>query len=206
VTAGQRFARLATDVSVRWPRLWPLFRPLIRRQFDKLAPQWDAMRTPESFAPFEAPLDALETPPRRIMDLGTGTGRAAFSLASRFPDAEVVGVDIAEEMLADARARMPSELEPRVRFESADAAKLPFEDGSFDLIVLANMIPFFDELARVTAPAGAVVIGFTAGPETPIYVEPARLREQLSTRGFSEFAEFSAGRGTSMLARKRTRM
>jgi ubiquinone/menaquinone biosynthesis C-methylase UbiE len=206
VTPGQRFARLATDVAVRWPRLWPLFRPLIRRQFDKLAPKWDAMRSAEAFSPLEAAVDAIEVPPRRILDLGTGTGRAAFALANRFPEAEVAGVDIAEEMLADARGRTPPALEGRVSFERADAAKLPSEDASFDLIVLVNMIPFFDELARVTAPAGAVVIGFSAGPETPIYVEPYRLREQLKKRGFADFAEFSAGRGTAMLAQKRTRL
>lgn len=204
MTAGQRFARLATDVAVRWPRLWPLFRPLIRRQFDKLAPEWDSMRSPEAFAPFEAALDAIAVPPRRILDLGTGTGRAAFGLAGRFPEADVVGVDIAEEMLADARARTPPELQGRVRFEAADAARLPFEDGAFDLISLANMIPFFDELARVTAPGGAVAFSFSVGADTPIYVESARLREQLGRRGFTDFAEFSAGRGTAMLARKRT--
>ncbi len=204
MTAGQRFARLVTDVAVRWPRLWPLFRPLLRRQFDRLAPQWDSMRSADAFASLEEALDAIEAPPRRILDLGTGTGRAAFALAHRFPDAEVVGVDIAEEMLADARARTPPELEGRVRFEPADAAKLSFEDAAFQLVSLANMIPFFDELARVTARGGAVVLSFSGGPGTPIYVEPARLREQLGKRGFSDFAEFSAGKGTAMLARKRT--
>ena len=48
----------------------------------------------------------------------------------------------------------PPELAERVRFEQADAVRLPFEDGSFDLVQLANMIPFFDELARVAAPGG----------------------------------------------------
>ena len=57
-----------------------------------------------------------------------------------------------------------------MRFEAADAEQLPYPDGSFDLVSLANMIPFFEELARVTAPGGAVVFSFSAGPETPIYV------------------------------------
>jgi ubiquinone/menaquinone biosynthesis C-methylase UbiE len=202
VNFGQRFARFATDVSVRWPRLWPLLRPLVRRQFDRAAPWWDEMRSEDAFAPLELALDELPTTPRRVLDLGTGTGRAAFVIASRFPEAEVVGADIAEEMLADARKRTPPELADRVRFETADGARLPYADGAFDLVSLANMIPFFDELARVTEPGGSVVLGFSGGAETPIYVEPARLRDELGRRGFTEFAEFSAGRGTALLARK----
>ena len=52
---------------------------------------------------------------------------------------------------------------------------LPYDDGAFDLVTLANMIPFFDELARVTAPGGALVFSFSGGAETPIYVPSARL-------------------------------
>lgn len=204
MTFGQRYARLVTDATVRWPRLWPLFRPLMRFQFDRAAPSWDEMRSADAFAALEQALAALPSPPRRVLDLGTGTGKAAFLIAERFPEAEVVGVDIAEEMLADARSRAPSGLVGRVRFEAADGAKLPYDDGAFDLVSLANMIPFFDELERVTAPGGAVVLGFSAGAETPIYVDPGRLRDELGARGFAEFAEFSRGRGTALLARKRT--
>ena len=107
-------------------------------------------------------------------------------------------------MLAAARSSTPPHLDDRIRFELADAAGLPYDDGAFDLVTLANMIPFFDELARVTAPGGALVFSFSGGAETPIYVPAARLRAELERRGFSDFAEFSAGRGTSLLARKRT--
>jgi hypothetical protein len=68
------------------------------------------------------------------------------------------------------------------------------------------MIPFFDELERVTAPEGHVVLLFSAGPETPIWVPPARLRRELSARGFSEFADFEAGAGTALVARKAARV
>src|ERR687886_25339 len=82
------------------------------------------------------------------------------------------------------------------------AAALPFEDGAFDLVTHANMIPFFDELERVVAPGGYVVFGFSGGSETPIYVDPVRLRAELERRGFTHFAELEAGRGTAFLARK----
>ena len=139
----------------------------MRAQFDRLAPVWDSMRSPEHLAPFERALEAIDQAPERALDLGTGTGAAAFAIAQRFPEAEVVGVDLSERMLAEARRKMPPELSARVRFQQADGAHLPFEDGSFELVGLANMIPFFDELQRVVAPGGWVVFAFSGGPETP---------------------------------------
>jgi len=199
---GRRFARLATDAVVRRPWLWRLFRPLTRLQFDRMAPRWTAMRSADAFASLEAALDSLPQPPDRALDLGTGTGLAAFAVARHFPDAEVVGADLSEAMVAQAQADTPPELAGRVRFQAADAAQLPFEEGAFELVVLANMIPFFDELERVVSPGGHVVFMFSAGPETPIWVPPERLRKELESRGFSDFAGFEAGVGTALLARK----
>ena len=199
---GRKFARFTTNQVVRWPRAWPLFRWLTRRQFDRIAPVWDEMRSAEAFAPLDAALDSLDTAPSRVLDLGTGTGRAAFLLARRYPQAEVVGVDLAPAMLAEARKLTPPELADRVRFEEADAEHLAYPDGSFDLVSLANMIPFFPELARISAPGGAVVFSFSGGAETPIYVPPELLRKELSKLGFAEFADFAVGRGTALVARK----
>ena len=204
MTFGQRFARLATDAAVRWPRLWRAFRPFIRWEFDRMAPVWGQMRSADAFEPLDAALGSVAGSPRRVLDLGTGTGQAAFVLAARYPEAEVVGADLSPEMVAQARASAPAEIAPRLRFEVADAAALPYGTGEFDLVALANMIPFFDELTRVTAPGGSVVFSFSGGAETPIYVPSERLRAELDRRGFTDFAEFSAGRGTSLLARKRT--
>jgi ubiquinone/menaquinone biosynthesis C-methylase UbiE len=200
-TLGRRFARAVTNAVVRRPVLWRLFSRLLRAQFERLAPRWDTMRGPQSFAPFEAAVESVP-PPRRVLDLGTGTGEAALRVARRFPGAEVVGVDLAEAMIEEARRKTPPELRARVRFERADASRLPYGDGEFDLVTLANMIPFFDELARVVAPGGAALFSFSLGPQTPIYVPPARLRNELEGRGFTEFAGFSAGEGTALVARK----
>ena len=199
---GRKFARFTTNQVVRRPRLWPAFRWLTRSQFNRIAPRWDEMRSPEAFASLEAALDALDLSPKRALDLGTGTGRAAFLVAGRYPEADVVGVDLAEDMLVEARKLTPPELAGRVRFEQADAEQLPYPDGSFELVTLANMFPFFQELARVTASGGAVVFSFSAGPETPIYVPPDVLRARLGEQGFSEFADFAAGNGTALSARK----
>lgn len=198
MSAGQRFARFVTDVVVRRPFLWRVFRAPLRRTFDRLAPVWDEMRMPEAFAPVEAALAALPEEPRSVLDLGTGTGSVAQVVAERFPDAQVTGVDVSPKMIDVARAKGT-----RVRFEVADAERLPYDDGAFDLVTLGNMIPFFDELARVTATNGFVLFAFSGGDQTPIYVPFERLRAELTSRGFAEFADFSAGRGTAFLARKR---
>jgi ubiquinone/menaquinone biosynthesis C-methylase UbiE len=200
---GRKFARFTTNQVVRSPRLWPVFRRLTRAQFNRMAPVWDQMRSEEALAPLESALASLELRPGRVLDLGTGTGRAAFLLARRYPEAEVIGADLAADMLAEARKLTPAELAERVRFEEADAEHLPYEERSFDLVSLANMIPFFDELARVTAPGGAIVFSFSGGPQTPIYVPPEVLRASLEPRGFTDFADFAAGSGTAFVARKR---
>ena len=200
---GKRFARVATNAVVRRPALWRLFRAPLRRQFESLAPGWDARRTPSRTEAYETALAALPEAPSRALDLGTGTGDGALALARRFPQADVVGADLAEGMVAEARRKTPPELAGRVRFEVADAAQLPFRDAEFDLVAMNNMIPFFDELTRVHAPGGRAVFAFSAGANTPIYVPPERLRRELATRGFSEFAEFSAGTGTALAARLR---
>jgi SAM-dependent methyltransferase len=202
---GQKFARVSTNAVVRSPRLWRFFRPLVRKQFDAIAWNWDTMRDPTHLAPYEAALAAVDPAPARALDLGTGTGQGAFAIARRFPGTEVVGVDLADAMLGEARRKMPAELAERVEFENGDASALPFPDASFDLVAHANMIPFFDELARVLAPGGQAVFAFSLGPGTPIYVPPERLRQALARRGFTEFAEFDAGKGTALLARKAVR-
>jgi SAM-dependent methyltransferase len=200
---GRRFARLAARAVVRRPGLWGLFRGPLRMQFDRLAPVWEGRRGPEALAPLAAALDRLDEEPRRVLDLGTGTGKAARLVADRFPRAEVVGVDLAPAMVAEARRLLSPELAGRVRFEVADASALPFEDGAFDLVVLLNMIPFFEELARLTAPGGTLVFAWFSGPATPIYTPPATLEERLAPYGFERFEELAAGEGTAFLARRR---
>jgi ubiquinone/menaquinone biosynthesis C-methylase UbiE len=174
-----------------------LFRPLLRRQFDRLAPVWDTMVIEDTLAPYNAALERVNGPVERALDVGTGTGAGARAIRRRFPAAEVVGADVSAAMLDEAR-----KLAPEISFVKADAAGLPFDDESFDLVAHANMIPFLDEVARVVRPGGWTLFAFSSGPQTPIWVEPSLLREELARRGFADFAEIAAGRGTAMLARR----
>ena len=201
MTFGQRYARFATNLVVKRPWLWRLFRGRMRKMFDQIAPVWDADRRPDSFAPLQAALDDVDSP-RRALDLGTGTGSVALELARRFPDAEIVGADIAPAMLAEARRKLTPDLEGRLRFDEADAEHLPYGDEWFDLVTLANMIPFFDELDRVLAPGGRLVFAWSGGAETPIFVPSDVLIRELGERGYADFSEIAAGRGTAFVARK----
>jgi ubiquinone/menaquinone biosynthesis C-methylase UbiE len=199
---GRKFARLATNAVMRSPRLWRVFRPLVRKQFDAIAHRWDSYRLEDSLLPYETALEAVDPPPTHALDLGTGTGIGALTIARRFPSARVVGLDLADRMLAEARRKTPEDLRDRVTFEQGDASKLPYSDGSFELVAHANMIPFFDEVTRVLAPGGQALFAFSSGASTPIYVPLETLRAELSRRGFTEFAEFAPGRGNALLARK----
>ncbi len=202
IAFGKRYARFATRVAVSHPRFWPLVRAPLRWNFDHIAPMWDACRAGSDLGPLDAAVAAAGGEPRQILDLGTGTGLGARHLAGRFPDAEVVGADLSPVMLDEARRLTPPELGSRVRFEEADASRLPFGDGEFDLVVLLNMIPFARELARVTADRGAVAIVFSGGAETPIYAPPEQLRRALTGAGFASVEELDTGAATTLLARR----
>ncbi len=195
----RRFARFATDVVVRRPALWRVLRRPLRAMFDRLAPTWETRLGPHHLGALQLALADLPQP-RRALDLGTGTGVVALALAERYPAAEVVGIDLSPGMIEEARRKVPPALAERLRFEVGDASALTYADASYELVTLMNMIPFFDELARVVARGGTLVVSFSKGPETPIYVPPATLRRELATCGFAEFAEFSAAPATALRA------
>lgn len=197
MTLGQRFVRFTTNAVVRWPWLWPVFRPVIRRQFDRMASVWEGMRLEDTLAPYEVALLRIPEPVRDALDVGTGTGAGARALRARFEGAHVVGVDVSEAMLEEARNHAPG-----LTFVAGDAARLPFDDMSFDVVAHSNMIPFPDETKRVLRPGGWVVYAFSSGSETPIWIEPERLRSELERRGFTDFAEVAAARGVAVVARR----
>jgi trans-aconitate 2-methyltransferase len=201
VIDARRFARLATDAVVRRPALWRLLRRPLRSMFDGLAPTWETRIGPHHLAALELAL-ADVPPPQRVLDLGTGTGFVAKALAGRYPEAEVTGIDLSPAMIDEARRTLPPELAGRVVFKVGDASALTCPDDAFGLVVLSNMIPFYDELARVVATGGTLVFSFSRGAETPIYVAPERLQRELGRRGFAEFAEFSADPATALRAQR----
>jgi len=198
MTGGQRLMRVITDVVVRRPRLWRLARGVVARNFDRLAPEWDALRVDEArLRPIDAALAAVPATPARVLDLGTGSGAVARLAAARWPAAQVTGADVSQQMILEARRLATSD---REHYQVADASELPFPDGTFDLVALNNMIPFFDELARVVAPGGHVAVAYSLGDRTPIYVPLPRVRAELERRGLAVVLEQETGPGLSLLA------
>jgi ubiquinone/menaquinone biosynthesis C-methylase UbiE len=91
---------------------------------------------------------------------------------------------------------------PGVTFEPADAARLPFRDASFDLIAQNNVPVYFNELARVLAPGGRVLITSTFGPVTPYYTPHNVLRKRFAKLGFTDLRSEQAPPGDWFSATK----
>ena len=101
-------------------------------------------------------------PGERILDLATGTGWTSRLVARR--GAQVVGVDIAEDLLAAARAQART-AGLAIDYRTGDAEALPFDDASFDAVVSTFGVMFATrpeaaaaELARVTRPGGRIAL------------------------------------------------
>ena len=123
---------------------------------------------------FAAVLDQLK--PRRVLEVGSGNGINLLSLAGAFPDIEFTGLELTQEGVEQARRAQSdsaiaeivqaySPLETRdpsavskIRFVQGDASEMPFEDGSFDLVMTVLAIEQMEsiraaalrEIARVT--------------------------------------------------------
>jgi SAM-dependent methyltransferase len=104
-------------------------------------------------------------------------------------------------MVAEAQAKVGLDPEGRIAFRVADAANLPYEDDSFDLLTHVNVPPFFAQIARVLRPRGHVIFVATSGARTPFYTPPAVLERGLARRGIETVARGEAGNGTYLVAR-----
>ena len=199
--------RALNGAVVRAPWMWPVLKHPTRRFFDDAAVGWDE-RTgaggAEHLTALAAGLLHVRPHPERALDIGTGTGEVALLLAREFPRASVRGVDISEQMIAQARAKVGLDPEGRIAFSVGDAAALAWGADSFDLVAQLNMPPFFAEIARVLRPGGQVVIGASWGPRTPFYTGHEALRRGFNARGIAEVASGSAGPGTFWVGRLRS--
>jgi ubiquinone/menaquinone biosynthesis C-methylase UbiE len=105
-------------------------------------------------------------PGMRVLDVATGTGEPALSLAPLAdPLGEVIGIDTAPDALETARNRADERHLVNVRFQQADVHKLPFADNAFDVTTSRLGVMFFSNLAlamqemrRVLRPGGQIVL------------------------------------------------
>src|SRR5262252_8398654 len=126
-----------------------------------LAEFYDRYLVPLNFAPYaEIVADrAKALLPRRVLETAAGTGVVTEVLARILPiDVTITATDLNEPMIERGKIRPGME---RVIWQQADAMKLPFPDGAFDLIVCQFGVMFFpdrrasfNESFRVLTPGG----------------------------------------------------
>ena len=123
--------------------------------------------------------------PRRVLDVGCGTGLLAARIRRELDGAHVVGCDFSGGMLRHAAAR-----EPALAWVQGDALHLPFRAASFEAILSTESFHWFPdpdaalgEFFRVLAPRGRVLIALV-NPPLEILSRAARLASQLAGEPF----------------------
>ena len=154
------------------PGKFHLDRVRARRSFDLAADTYDeaAVLQREIGDRLVGRLDYIKLNPRRVLDLGAGTGHVAELLLDRYRKADVWAADFAPAMLRKVRKRGGWRRRPRT--VCADAGALPWCDASFDLVVSNLMLQwcvpldrYFAEIRRVVAADGLLMFS-TFGPDT----------------------------------------
>lgn len=159
---------------------------------------------------------AVELMPQgRAVDLGCGPGHLVIKLAQMAPQLQVTGLDLSDEMLAEAKGlARTSGVGDRISFRKGDAVQIPFPDASLDLIVStlslhhwSEPIAVLDELARVLRPGGAfLIMDLRRDLAAPLYlllwfatrcVVPAALRRVNEPLG-SRNAAFTPGEAADL--------
>jgi malonyl-CoA O-methyltransferase len=163
--------------QVRAPLRWQT----VRRQFDARAKalQRHDFLLREVASRLVDRFDYIRLAPRRVLDVGCGSGGSRELLARRFPQADWAGADVSFSMLAarSAPARSLTGWLDRLRrarppLICAEAATLPFAEGSFDLVFSNLMLHWhpaphtvFPEWKRVLAVDGLLLFS-CFGPDT----------------------------------------
>ena len=150
--------------------------------FDRISPKYDALNHLLSFNIDKvwrrktAKTVALSSP-KTILDLATGTADLAIAVAKYNPQAHIIGTDISEKMLEIGNAKIKKQkLENQIELHYGDAAKLPFEDNTFDVVTVAFGVRNFEdlnkglsEIRRVLKPNGqAVILEFSMPERFPV--------------------------------------
>jgi SAM-dependent methyltransferase len=117
--------------------------------------------------------DARVRPGLLVLDLGSGTGFPAILAAEVVgPEGTVVGIDLAESMLAVATRKAQKLGLQQVSFRTGDVTSLPFETGSIDAVISRFCLMFLPdipkaaaEIARVLKPGGYVAAAVWSAPD-----------------------------------------
>ena len=148
----------------------------VEQMFDKISGNYDGLNRVISFGIDvkwrKKVIELVEaTKPEAVLDIATGTGDLAISLADTTAK-RIVGLDISEGMLAVGRKKIAAKnLSEKIEMVQADSEALPFEDNSFDAITVAFGVRNFEhlekglsEIFRVLKPNGIFVVLETSVP------------------------------------------
>ncbi|MCW8932484.1 MAG: malonyl-ACP O-methyltransferase BioC [Gammaproteobacteria bacterium] len=156
----------------------PFTKEQVRSSFNKAADTYDgvAILQQEVCERLLERLDYIKVEPQMILDLGAGTGQGTLGLAKQYPNACIVAMDLAENMLKKNREKLSSQFglvqkvktlfnsNQRHQFVCADAEQLPFADASIDLIFSSLTVQWcldlpslFKEFRRVLKPGGLLM-------------------------------------------------
>lgn len=145
-------------------------KPHIERMFNSIAPRYDVLNRMLSGGVDQqwrrvVMKEVLDSQPQRLLDVATGTADLAL-MAARKGVPQVIGVDIADQMLEVGRRKVSkADLDGRVELLNGDAEKLPFSDRQFDVATVAFGVRNFEDLAaglrqihRVLRPGGKLIV------------------------------------------------
>ncbi len=148
----------------------------VEQMFDKISGNYDGLNRVISFGIDvkwrKKVIELVEaTKPQAVLDIATGTGDLAISLAETTAT-RIVGLDISEGMLAVGRKKIAAkDLSEKIEMVQADSEALPFEENSFDAITVAFGVRNFEhlekglaEIYRVLKPGGIFVVLETSVP------------------------------------------
>jgi ubiquinone/menaquinone biosynthesis C-methylase UbiE len=127
-------------------------------------------------------------PGTRLLDAGCGSGWLSRLIAQRFPDCEVVGVDINPDYVAYATRKAEEAGLGNLRYRVGALGDLPFEAESFDTIWSLMVLMFLPDragaiadLARLLKPGGRLVTGQQAVPRHANSPRIPALEDKLTT-------------------------
>jgi len=114
-----------------------------------------------------------------ILDLGTGPGYLPIEIVKRTPSIRVNGIDLSSKLISMARENaLKAGVADRLNFEIGNAARLRFEDGSYDMVVSTGMLHMLKSPVKVLRECYRVL---KSGGETWIY-DPAQVSSQIDKR------------------------
>lgn len=100
---------------------------------------------------------------RDVLDVGCGTGFSAFAMAERFGPLRLTGIDSAEGMLDQFRAKLESRPDVSATLHRADVLEMPVEDASYDAVICSMAFHWFPRkrdamvaMARPLRPGGVL--------------------------------------------------